>query len=162
MRDAYGGITSLVIMVVFLVLVSGYLAFNVNYTKAFKVKNKIISLFEQYEGECGESPSSKCDQEIAEYITKIGYSSPNFTVDLDEVCPSNAYGYCDSDCQKGYCWVKVPVERVAGSNIQDSKKRAYYRISTQIYMDIPIINKILPGLKIFEISGDTRTIVLAD
>ena len=43
MRDAFGGLMNMVIIVVFLVLVSGYLAFNVNYTKAFRVKNKIIT-----------------------------------------------------------------------------------------------------------------------
>ena len=43
MRDAFGGLLNMVIIVVFLVLVSGYLAFNVNYTKAFRVKNKIIT-----------------------------------------------------------------------------------------------------------------------
>ena len=32
MRDAYGGIINIVIVVVFLVIVSSYLAFNVNYT----------------------------------------------------------------------------------------------------------------------------------
>ena len=43
MRDAFGGLMNMVIIIVFLVLVSGYLAFNVNYTKAFRVKNKIIT-----------------------------------------------------------------------------------------------------------------------
>ena len=43
MRDALGGIVNITIIVVFLVIVSGYLAFNVNYTKAFRVKNKIIT-----------------------------------------------------------------------------------------------------------------------
>ena len=50
MRDAYGGVVSISIVVVFLVLVSGYLAFNVNYTKAFRLKNKVISVLEEYEG----------------------------------------------------------------------------------------------------------------
>ena len=49
MRDAFGGVANLVIIVVFLTLVSGYLAFNVNYTKAFRVKNKIISLYAKSE-----------------------------------------------------------------------------------------------------------------
>ena len=53
MRDAFGGLMNMVIIIVFLVLVSGYLAFNVNYTKAFRVKNKIITTIEQYEGNCG-------------------------------------------------------------------------------------------------------------
>ena len=47
MRDAFGGVANLVIIVVFLVLVSGYLAFNVNYTKAFRVKIKLNPLIEQ-------------------------------------------------------------------------------------------------------------------
>ena len=43
MRDAIGGVVNITIIVTFLVIVSGYLAFNVNYTKAFRVKNKIIT-----------------------------------------------------------------------------------------------------------------------
>ena len=43
MRDALGGVVNLAMIVVFLVLVCGYLAFNVNYTKAFRVKNYIIT-----------------------------------------------------------------------------------------------------------------------
>jgi hypothetical protein len=43
---------------------------------------------------------------------------------------------------------------------QDRKDRAYFKVVTQINIDIPIINKILPGLKIFQISGDTKPIVM--
>ena len=42
----------------------------------------------------------------------------------------------------------------------DTKKRSYFKVVTQINIDIPIINKILPGLKIFQISGDTKPIVI--
>ena len=42
MRDAFGGIVNIAIIVVFMTIVSGYLAFNVSYTKAFKVKNYFI------------------------------------------------------------------------------------------------------------------------
>jgi hypothetical protein len=52
MRDAFGGLLNIVIIVVFMTLVSGYLAFNVSYAKAFKVKNKIISTIENYNGSC--------------------------------------------------------------------------------------------------------------
>ena len=44
MRDALGGSVTIVIIVVFIVIVLGYLAFNVNYTKAFRMKDKIISV----------------------------------------------------------------------------------------------------------------------
>ena len=43
MNEGIGSTTILVIIVVFIALVSGYMAYNVNYTKAFRMKNKIIS-----------------------------------------------------------------------------------------------------------------------
>ena len=161
MRDAFGGVTSLVIIVVFLVLVSGYLAFNVIYTKAFKVKNKIITLFEQYEGKCGQALTNECDTKISEYVRSIGYSSElgsltNFS-DSGLSCPDGAscpeYGCSPS----GYCWLKVKV--TTGSDVEE---KAYYKIVTRIEMDIPIINKIMSGLRFFQISGDTRTIIVAN
>ena len=44
MRDAFGGVVNLAMIVVFLVLVTGYLAFNVNYTiqKHFVSKTTLL------------------------------------------------------------------------------------------------------------------------
>ena len=150
MRDAFGGVANLVIIVVFLTLVSGYLAFNVNYTKAFRVKNKIISLYEQYEGrQCYLNDTSECNNEIRVYMQALGYDAPYLNL--------TEQGY---KCYYGYCAKEYPVEKVDDSVTGDTKEKAYYNIVTQINIDIPIINKILPGLKIFEISGDTKPIVV--
>lgn len=143
MRDAFGGVANLVIIVVFLVLVSGYLAFNVNYTKAFRVKNKIISTYEQYEGNCGTRAGDPCHDQITDYMKQLGYDAPSFKLD-------------EYNCQNGYCIKQIDITP-SGS---DTKKRAYFKVVTQINIDIPIINKILPGLKIFQVSGDTKPIVL--
>ena len=62
MRDAFGGIVNLSMIVIFLVLVCGYLAFNVNYTKAFRVKNYIITTMEQYEGNCDGEKYRLCSK----------------------------------------------------------------------------------------------------
>ena len=145
MRDAFGGVTNIVIIVVFLALVSGFLAFNVNYTKAFRVKNKIISTFEQYEGNC-DNPSDDCNTEIKAYMNSLGYNAPNFSLTSD--------GYT---CHQGmgYCYKRVDI-----NNASDTKQKAYFKIVTQININIPIINKILPGLKIFQVAGDTMPIVV--
>ena len=89
MRDAFGGVVNLAMIVVFLVLVCGYLAFNVNYTKAFRVKNYIITSIEQYEGNCDEGTA--CYQKINDYINRIGYNAPDFTLE-------------DYKCMHGYCY----------------------------------------------------------
>ena len=144
MRDAFGGIVNIVIIVVFLTLVSGYLAFNVNYTKAFRVKNKIISTFEQYEG-C-ENANSTCDSIIQEYMKELGYSAPNFNLSSD-----------GDTCRYGYCYKNVESD---SGEVESSKNRAYYKIVTQITIDLPIINRVMQGMDAFKIKGDTKTFVI--
>lgn len=145
MRDALGGVVNLAMIVVFLVLVCGYLAFNVNYTKAFRVKNYIITSLEQYEGNCDSGTA--CSNKIQAYIKQVGYSAPNFKLEGDKVT-----------CNYGYCYQEFEVSKEADSSVKESKNQVYYRVVTQINIDIPIINKIMPGLKIFQISGNTKLI----
>lgn len=143
MRDAFGGIVNLAMIVVFLVLVCGYLAFNVNYTKAFRVKNYIITSLEQYEGNC--TNGTACSNKIQAYIKQVGYNAPDFKID-------------DYTCNYGYCYKEFKVSNEVDDSVSESKDQVYYRVVTQINIDIPIINKIMPGLKIFQISGNTKLI----
>lgn len=41
----------------------------------------------------------------------------------------------------------------------DLKKKVYYQVTTAIVIDIPIINKIMPNLKMFQVSGTTKAFV---
>lgn len=144
MRDAMGGSVALVIIVVFIVIALGYMAFNVNYTKAFRMKNKIISVYEDYDGEC----LGDCRSAIKEYSKTIGYSTGNRMS-----CPS---GFKNSDDL--YCYKELKYLNREGGNqvVDDMKDKRYYRIITKINVEIPIINNIL-DLKIFYITGDTKT-----
>jgi len=137
MRDAMGGTVALVIIVVFIVFALGYMAFNVNYTKAFRMKNKIISVYENNNGDCG----SACQREITEYARTIGYSLGS---DI------NCSGYDGTGVNGLYCYNEVT--SIGGS----SGKSKYYRIITKINVEVPIINRIL-NLRILYITGDTKT-----
>ena len=162
MRDAFGGVTSLVIIVVFLVLVSGYLAFNVSYTKAFRVKNRIISLYEQYEGkQCFDDINSECNKKIVEYMNQVGYNPGTNPITITAKDAEDGGLAADSyKCYHGYCAIKFDVKKVDNSSYDDMKVRAYYKIITQIEIDIPILNKIIPYLRVFTIAGDTKPIVI--
>ncbi len=167
MRDAYGGVVNLVIIVVFMVIVSGYLAYNVNYAKAFKVKNKIISYFEQYGTQC-EKPGSDCNEKIKAYMQEIGYSTDTTFTKLQGK-PTNGVEGAGGDvgtweCKQevGYCWAKFnalssggAVEDIVGAG----KTKVYYKVATRINMDIPIINRFMPT--IFEVTGATKQIVVS-
>lgn len=145
MRDAFGGLMNMVIIVVFLVLVSGYLAFNVNYTKAFRVKNKIITTIEQYEGACDPgNENNKCNQVIKDYMQSVGYNASSLNIE----------GY---ECNDSYCIKRMETETDTGN--VDLKKKVYYQVTTAIVIDIPIINKIMPQLSIFQVSGTTKAFV---
>ena len=141
MRDAMGGTVALVIIVLFIVFALGYMAFNVNYTKAFRMKNKIISVYDDYDGKC----NSNCENTIKNYAKSIGYSLGN-----EMQCPE---GYSKNNHL--YCYKKIGAITDAGA-VDDLSNKYYYRIITKINVEVPIINNIL-DLKIFYITGDTKT-----
>ena len=70
MNEGIGSTTILVVIAVFIAIVSAYLAYNVNYTKAFRMKNKIVSLYEEYNGQC----FNDCQAKIRDYARDIGYN----------------------------------------------------------------------------------------
>ena len=148
MRDAMGGTVTLVIIVVFIVIALGYMAFNVNYTKAFRMKNKIISVDEDYNGNC----NSNCEAAIKNYAKSIGYSLGN---DLE--CAAWDANF-QASSSKLYCYQEVTckdcVTQENGSSVIADQH--YYRIVTKINVEIPIINNSI-GLKMFYITGDTKT-----
>ncbi len=146
MRDAIGGVVNIFLISLFMVVISGYMAFNVSYVKAFKVKNKIINLVEQYEGNC--PINSKCSQKIEEYMTKIGY---NTRVEVKDFCPDRKE-CCRKD--RGYCITSVDVTPPNSTG----DKKAYYKVLTQVNIDIPIINNVMPHMKVFQVTGDTKVI----
>lgn len=138
MRDALGGTVNLVIIVMFIVIVLSYMAFNVNYVKAYRMKNKIIDTYNDFDGEC----QSGCRAEIDEYAAEIGYRPQKIA------CPE---GY-NADENFRYCKQEI-TRSIAG--VEPVTMR-YYRIATKIDFDFPIIRNILGNLNYFWVKGDTK------
>lgn len=142
MQDAFGGILNITIVAVFMILVSGILAMTVNYTRAFRMKNYVISTIEQYEGSgcgCNDNNSgsigSSCRKKIEGHAKSLGYSPKNIT------CNAN---------QKA-------VDGFFCCEMKKSGKEAVYSVSTQIDIDFPIINRIMSA-PFFRVTGDTRSV----
>ena len=163
MRDSSGGVVVLAIIVIFITFVSAYMAFNVNYTKAFRMKNKIIDTIEKYDGKCGAK--SSCRNEITQYAKDIGYNPYNITscpkikgvkrVSGVEVVDKNycMYEFKVVSDDDAYCTKK---DSTTGKCLQtDTGNRYYYRIMTVIDIKIPVVQNIL-GLNLMSITGDTK------
>lgn len=164
MKEAFGGIFSFVLLTIFLTIIIGIFALTVSYTKAFKMKNNILSRIEQYQGNLcfDESEKSRCFKKIMEDAESLNYSP---TVNLN--CPDNyekagnyfCYHY-NSGVNKDYNYKKYSYNGsdITSTNKKVSCKTYYYDIITQVDVNFPIINKIL-GWRFFQINGSTRTII---
>jgi hypothetical protein len=70
MKEAVSGALIIKIMMIFFVLYIAFLAIAINYSQAFRVKNEIINIIEQYEGLNGKSES-----EIKIFLNEIKYTN---------------------------------------------------------------------------------------
>lgn len=159
MKEGLGNIPIITIIIVFITLVSGYLAYNVNYTKAFKMKNKIISLYEEYNGNCGNN--KECLAKIQAYAKEIGYTS----ISLNESDCNDARFYPQgypsgavsavAKTSYGYCEYKIRKKQSSNVDIvHDLDNKCQYRILTKIDIKIPIIQNVM-NLRVLNITGDT-------
>lgn len=148
MREAFGGSWLLGFVALFIVLFSAYLAVSINYTKAFKAKNKIINIIEQNEGMSKSvgDVRNKTDEELNKGKTtedKIYYylKQAGFVIDKETVsgrCPDDTTLYAG-----GYC--------VKGISTREGK---YYKVTTFVKIELPVIwvNITVP------VKGETKVI----
>jgi len=143
MNESMGGLVNIVLITIFIVIAMGYIAFNINYTKAFRMKDKIITIYDKYEGNC----NNDCLKEIQDYAREIGYSSAF----------DNNDNY--SDYQKIsdlYVFQEVKLGCTDEGIYSYSYEESYYKIVTKINLSIPIIDKFM-GFDFLYVNGDTRT-----
>lgn len=148
MKEAFGGVFSLMLVAVFLVLAIGLLGFVVSYTKAFKMKNAIISTIEEYEG-AGCYPeglktgvafeNSACQKKIYEEAQNLNYNPPAVT------CPA---GF-ESGARDLYCY-KISNE---------SSGKVIFTVITRVDVGFALMKNIF-GWSIFQVGGDTKAIKL--
>lgn len=145
MRASIGGMVSLFILAVFLVVLASYLLFNVSYAKAFRVKNKIITTYEEYEGNCGKN--TNCYKEIERYEQSLGYYiTYELKPDSDK---------CTCYQELGYCATEIPSSKKIGKK---TVKTIKYVIRTDVYIRFPFVQDIL-GLAKFGVTGETNEII---
>jgi hypothetical protein len=137
MRESFSGIVNIFFIAIFLVIISGILALIVSYTKAFKMKNIIISTIEQYEGSGCTNDSSYCYKKIQERAKNYRYNVGNLK------CPNDF-----SKVGNLYC--------IKETHNKDNKY--FYTVITRVDFYFPVISDFF-SFNFFETSGDTQEIV---
>ena len=141
MQDAFGGLLSMGIIVFFLVLVTGILGFTYSYAKAFRMKDFVITTFEQYDAlGCtsdinSSSDDTSCKNLIRQKAFQLAYDT-NMNCRISEGEEEGVGGL--------FCYKK-----------KDVNGRRIYEITTQVNIEIPVLNNLF-GFKIFQVHGSTR------
>lgn len=160
MREAIGSSLLLNIAIVFIGIISMILVSSIAYSKAYKAKNQIISVIENYNGVCNFMNGDSCFDEIESKLTDMGYSS-----NISQGCPTkygtplygNLAGSVSPLDGHVYCVYKYticdPDTNLPGSCPDNSTEKTYYKVVTFMHFDIPLIGQILE----FPVSGETQS-----
>lgn len=159
MREAVGATWILGIVLAFIALFSGYLAFSVNYSKAFRMKDGIVDRIEKHSG-----PSTEAINEINEFMNEIGYSArgtcQNFFNDdssLKWAGINHGVATTSKDVDSGdafnYC-----LQRVDAFNTNGQLSASYYKVYVFFSISLPFINT----SNWFNVTGETANIYYPD
>lgn len=154
MREAIGGAWLLGIAVTIIAIFTAYLAFSVNYAKAFKVKDGIVERIEKYEG--FDVNNNKEMKEIGDYLSMIGYNTKGKCNDKIGFKDSDFYGVDGSTVKhkvknQGFTYC---VERVAKTASIGDYSSAYYKVTVFYGLSFGFVDL----NSIFFLTGETKNI----
>lgn len=148
MREAIGGYFNLTILFAFILLVSGFISLAINYTKAYRVKNNVLTYLEKYEG---NPNNEEMLDYIDSYIKTVGYKASSASIKAARDQGFTCQTYKGQD--QGWCYKK---KNSAGND------RFTLDMVVFVSLDIPIINQVFSNFKFFWLNGTTSSIPIME
>jgi len=132
MRDAFGGMFMIRLLLVFIFIYVVFAAISFNYAQAFKLKNSIISYIEE--------------KDIVDFEKLLNSGDDNVLNDFDKILSSYTYKV---SCEAGdgiiasedpldpakFCYHGIVLEANEKNNV------ITYKVNTFVYMNLPLINR---------------------
>lgn len=138
MRESIGASFVVYAIVIFVAIFSLFFIMGLNYTKAFKMKNRIIDIIE--ENECYETENCASKDKIQEALKSAGYRMKGGQPDCKQYMKGRNGEVIESSTNH-YCVYKVTTSR-----------GDYYGAVTFMYFEIPLFNI----HKEYPVYGETR------
>ncbi len=147
MREAIGGTWLFQIVIVFVLLFTGFMCLTINHTKAFNVKNNIINTIEREEGIDLQNPKNDpAIKKIVEYLKETAYRT---TGD----CPTGYVGINrDGDIDSKNAAFCLEQKTFDSRPSDQYPEMNYYRVVVFYQLDLPIFNEVFN----FRVTGDTK------
>lgn len=150
MREAIGGTWLFTIVILFVMLFTGYLCLAINYSRAYNVKNAIVDVIERENGLDEEAKT-----EINEYLQKVGYKTLG-SCNTDEGFTGNLSDQGYSYGQNYYCYRKINVPNEA--TYKDKGEATYYQVQVFFKIDLPIFGETFT----FRVTGDSKLLYFSE
>ncbi len=146
MREAIGNTFIVNLLLVFLGVMSIIFIGSISYSKAFKVKNRIIYTIEKYGGWNETGETNPAQDEIDASLKQIGYPLTVRTINCDRYKKAGGkaiYGINPATTTYRYCVYEY-----------NNEKGHYYGVTAFMHFDIPLIG----GLLEFPVYGETKAL----
>lgn len=159
MRDSIGGVFIFNIVILFILLFTGIMCLTINRSKAYQVKDSIISVIEDNEGiyiskSLDYGSNNSVLKEIIDLTSEASYRTTG-------TCPTGYKGYNRegeiSSTEPFLCIKETTVSSSVTSgdyNISSDEKGCYYSIIVFYKLDIPVLKEVFS----FSITGETKTL----
>lgn len=155
MREAIGGTWLAQLIIIFMLIFVAFLALTLNYSKAFKMKNEIITMIEEREGLT--TTKNNVDGSIKlinNYLLSNGYA-------ITRACPEGSYGATNlhaetlnlvttGDKAKKYYYCVTKIK----SPSKNQLGKVHYQVIISLKFNLPILGDLFT----FEVSGNTNDI----
>lgn len=143
MRDAFGGVFTMNLLLVFIFIFVAFSAVSLNYAKAFRLKNDIIDFVETNEiNNLSVAKMQSKHTELSKIIAKDNYNKSCETLgDLLGLTNLQEGEYKENEQLVGYCYQGVYIS-YSNDNTSNSKKLKY-DITVAADWNLGALNKIL-------------------
>lgn len=150
MRGAIGNAMVMNIVITFIILTTAFLVSSISYSKAFKVKTKIIDIIEKYDGNFNKTSNkeSVITSEINQFLGQTGYRTTSATA------KGNCNKYVDSSKETLMGTTSsYDICIIQKNNNSSTYHGPYYKVVVYMYFDFPIIGDMIK----IPVSGETRS-----
>lgn len=143
MKESIGSTYLFEIVIVFVLLFTGYLCLSINYARSYQIKDSIINVIERNKG-----LNDVAKKQIKNYLSDVGFRTIGKCGD-----GYTAYDVDGKEMTDGkgvYCVRKI----ISQSGTEELPERAYYQVNVFYQLDLPIFNSVFS----FKTIGDSYQI----
>lgn len=166
MRDAFGGVFTMNLLLVFIFIYVAFTAVSLNYAKGFKVKNAIIDFVEQNElAELSDEYMDDKLEQLDQITNRMSYNVTCASIGASEGASGNEVGI------NSYCYKGIKISIVSTNTVEGTtSKKIKYKITTGANWNLGSLNKILalggrpensesPIIGAFTINGEANVVI---